>query len=787
MRLSALVLLFSLITSFSSAQGQVISGAVTNQAGLPLEGVNITLKGQNKGTATDSEGRFTLSLSNVDSIIIVFSFVGYVSAEKEVTQTETNLNIVLIESTELLDEIKVTGNRDETVGPSVTKLDPKSAELLPTPFREFNKILVTLPGVVSNNELSSTYSVRGGNFDENLVYVNDIPIYRPFLVTNGQQEGLSFINSDLVSSVEFSAGGWQAKYGDKLASVLNVKYKTPEKFAGSISGSLLGGSIHFEGATNNERLNYTVGARHKSSRYLLNTLETNGQYLPKFTDYQSYINFNVGKKEDKNRTTIGLLTAYARNRYEVTPESRETEFGNFNQSLRLYVAFVGKELLEYDTYQGGIKLNHRINKTWRTQLITSVVKATEREYTEVEGGYRLCDVDKNLSSSTFNDCVFTRGIGTNYDYGRNSLEAEIVNAENRNVIFLDNATVEFGLGYSRQLIEDQLQEYDFTDSADYVTQINAVQANNRIESNQYTAFVQSTVSLSKSITTTFGVRGNYWDLNEQFLISPRWQISIKPDFSRKVTFSGAVGIYQQPPFFRELRNFDGVLNTKLKAQQSLHIIGGVNYGLTWWGRPFILTSEVYYKKIKNVVPYEVDNVKVRYYANNDAEAYAAGFDMRISGEFIEGAESWFSLGVLNVREDVEGDGKGYIRRPSDQRLNVAVFFQDHIPNNPDIRVNLNFLYGSGLPFGAPGNFQRRNSFNGDAYTRIDMGFSRLFHLKSIFNNDETLLTISAEILNLFGSDNAISYTWIADVNNNQYAVPNSLSARFLNIRARVRL
>lgn len=786
MRLSALIFLLFINISFTLAQGQMIGGTVENESGVSLEGVNITIKDQRVGTTTDSRGRFQLPVNEIDSVTVVFSFVGYITMEK-VVYANKDVVIVLKESTELLDEVKVTGNREEQIGPSLTKLNPKSAEILPTPFREFNKILVTLPGVVSNNELSSTYSVRGGNFDENLVYVNDIPIYRPFLVTNGQQEGLSFINSDLVSSVEFSAGGWQAKYGDKLASVLNVQYKTPEKFSGSVSGSLLGGSIHLEGATKNERLNYTLGARHKSSRYLLNTLETNGQYLPKFTDYQSFINFNIGKKEDKSRTTIGLLTSYARNRYLVEPESRETEFGNFNQSLRLYVAFIGKELLEYDTYQGGLKLNHRINDVWRTQLITSVVKAFEREYTEVEGGYRLCDVDKNLSSATFNDCVFTRGIGTNYDYGRNSLEAEILNAESRNVISLDNMTVEFGFGYSRQQIEDQLQEYDFTDSADYVTQINSVQASNKLESNQYSGFVQSTFSLSKTVATTVGVRANYWDLNDQLLVSPRWQISIKPNFSRKVAFSGAVGVYQQQPFFRELRNFNGDLNTKLKAQQSLHIIGGMDYSLTWWGRPFVLTSEVYYKKIKNVVPYEVDNVKVRYYANNDAEAYAAGFDMRISGEFIEGAESWFSLGLLNVREDVEGDNRGYIRRPSDQRLNVAVFFQDHIPNNPDIRVNLNFLYGSGLPFGAPGNFQNRNSFNGDAYTRIDMGFSRLFHLKSIIKDNETLLTLSAEILNLFGSDNAISYTWIADVNNNQYAVPNSLSARFLNIRATIKL
>jgi hypothetical protein len=784
-----LVYILCFTVSWSFGQRMTVEGDVTTITGNPVTGVNVLISEKNIGTTTDDNGHFQLEVNLKDSVKLIFSHIAY--AEKVFLITAGNANnllkIELTETTEFLDEVKVSGERDNVHGPSITKLDPKSIEALPSPFQDFNKILVTLPGVVSNNELSSTYSVRGGNFDENLVYVNDIPIYRPFLVTNGQQEGLSFVNTDMVERVKFSAGGWQPKYGDKLSSVLNVTYLTPKSFNASASVSLLGGSIHAGGTTKNNRVSYSVGARHKSSKYLLNTLETKGQYLPKFTDYQSFINFNLGKSKDVERTTLGILTSYARNRYIVEPESRETEFGNFNQSLRLFVAFDGREVLEYDTYQGGIKFAHRFSDQWRTQLIASGVYALEREYTDIEGAYRLCDVDKNLSSQTFNDCVFIRGVGTNYDYGRNNLTAEIMNVENRHIVLLGESTIEFGFGYNRQQIEDQLQEYSFTDSTSYVTEIDAVQATNNITSDQYTGYLQVSAPILRNTVSTLGVRFNYWSLNEQLLTSPRWQIAIRPKGSRKLTLTGAIGVYQQPPFFRELRDFSGQLNTDLKAQRSIHFITGAEYNLTWWGRPFLITSELYYKRISNVVPYEVDNVKVRYYANNDAKAYAAGFDMRISGEFIEGAESWFSLGILNVREDVAGDGKGYIRRPSDQRVNLGIFFQDHLPNNPNVRVNLNFLYGSGLPFGPPGSSENRNKFNGKSYKRVDVGFSRVFFLNKEKYHEQRKLIISAEILNLLGSNNAISYTWISDVNSNQYAVPNSLSARFLNIRATVKL
>ncbi len=782
--------IFTLLASSIWAQEYTIGGLVATSEGSPIPGANIKVSGTNLGTQTNTEGLFQITISGQpdDSVNLVFTHVGYVPFNQKIILTNNiELSITLKEDVSFLDAIDIEGERQrEEV--SVIKLKPKTIEAFPSPFQDFNKILSTLPGVVSNNELSSTYSVRGGNFDENLVYVNDIPIYRPFLISNGQQEGLSFINTNLVSNVSFSAGGWQPVYGDKLSSVLNVTYKKPKKFGASATVSLLGGSAHIEGAK--KRLSYVAGVRHKSSQYLLNTLETEGEYLPKFTDVQGYINYKIGPATNPDKTQIGVLGAYARNRYLVEPTSRETEFGTFTQTLKLFVAFEGVELLEYDTYQAGVKLTHQFSNNWLTKVITSGVYAREREFTEVEGGYRLCDVDKNIGSATFNDCIITRGIGTNYDYGRNTLNAQIFNAEIRNEIHLnDKNDLGFGFGYALQNIKDELNEYNFIDSSGFVLEnnIESLQSENEINTSNITGYIQNTTNFNARTSATYGARVNYYDLNEQFLVSPRAQVSYQPNWVRDMIFKAAVGVYQQPPFYRELRDFSGQLNRDLKAQTSLHIIGGVDYNFRWWNRPFKFIGEAYYKKAYNVVPYDIDNVKVRYYANNNAEAYAAGIDLRVSGEFIEDTQSWFSLGILNVRENVEGDGRGYIRRPTDQRVNVGVFFQDHLPNNPTFRVSMSLLFGSGLPFGPPDSFENRNVFNGDSYRRVDIGFAKQIYLNKAKYNEERWILITAEILNLLGTSNPISFTWITDVTNTQIAVPNSLSARFLNIKLSVKI
>ncbi|MCA6078897.1 TonB-dependent receptor [Fulvivirga sedimenti] len=770
----------------SQSQVSVIQGIVTDSSGIELSDVTIRILNTDRGTISDDAGRYRLTVPADSLIDLEFRYVGYSVVVEKIRLADRQvmeLNITLFKSTAVLSDVVIKDDelRNET---SLTVIDPKTIQALPSAFGDFNRILVTLPGVVSNNELSSSYSVRGGSFDENLVYVNDIPIYRPFLISNGQQEGLSFINPDLVSAVRFSSGGWQPKYGDKLSSVLNVQYKQPESFGASASLSLLGGSAHVEGATG--RVTYVAGARHKSSRYLLNTLETAAGYRPRFTDLQAYVTIRMDKKPRIKSPVLGILASYGRNRYQVRPETRTSEFGTFNQPLRFTVAFVGRELLEYDTYQAGLKYSSWIRDNWKSDVIVSGVKAFEREYTNIEGGYRLCDVDNQIGSPSFNECVTTRGIGTQFDYGRNTLTANLFSLETRQSILLDNRDeLNFGAGGAYQYFDDYLNEYEFTDSSGYVVGVEQRFSDNILENGQLFGFVQYAWNPDPNFSMTGGIRLTYTTLNKQFLVSPRIQFSYAPDWERDVVFKLATGMYQQPPFYREFRALDGSINSQVEAQSSLHLIGGMDYSFQWWGRPFSFIAEAYYKHLWNVNPYDVDNVKTRYYATNDARAFATGVDLRVSGEFIPGTQSWFSLGILKTMEDVAGDGRGYIRRPTDQRINVAIQFEDHIPNDPRTRVNLNLFFGSGLPFGPPGNIEYRNVFDGESYRRIDIGFTRLIYLKK--GREDEQLQISVEVLNLLGSDNPISYLFISDYDGNQFAVPNSLSARFLNLRLSLRL
>lgn len=787
--LSSLLLVF-LCVGVLKAQNLEISGAIKDADDRQIPGVNILVKPANLGVSTDNNGEFKISVPFATSLTIDFSHVrykdqsiSYVIAGGQSTLAITlkmELDTKYLEGVDIVGEGEDLSIREEV---SVYKIDPKSATVLPSPFGDFNKILSTLPGVVSNNELSSTYSVRGGNFDENLVYVNDFLIYRPFLIRAGQQEGLSFINPDMVSSVEFSAGGWQPKYGDKLSSSLNIQYKKPTKKAASLSLGLLGGSAHFEGANRKKNISYIFGARHKSAAYLLETQETQGGYRPRFTDIQSFVNFDLSGDQSR-RTELGVLFSYARNRYQVVPETRETTFGVINQSLRLLVAFDGRETLRYDLWQGGLKLTHRFSDKFSSKLIFSGMRSGEREYFDVEGGYLLCDVNNNPGTSNFNECVSVRGVGTNYDFGRNKLEATIFNMENRSVYRPNQKNIiEFGFGYSRQEIDDEIDEFSFIDSSDFVTITRVLNTQLALNTNIATAYLQHSYFLNDRQTLTYGARLNYRDVNGQLLVSPRMQYSIRPRWQRDVLFKAAVGVYQQPPFYRELRDFDGNLNKDLKAQTSVHFIAGMDYNFKLWGRNFKFLSEAYYKRLSNVVAYDLDNVKIRYYANNRTKAFATGLDLRVSGEFIPGTESWFSLSLLNTQEDLEDDNKGRVRRPSDQRINLAIFFQDHLPNDPTVRVNLNLLFGSGLPFGPPNDINDRTIFIGRAYRRVDIGFSKSIVLK---NKVLKSLWLGLDVLNLLGTDNTISYTWVQDFSGIEYGVPNNLSQRFFNAKVHVR-
>lgn len=779
--------LFFSVSNLSYAQTGSLHGYITDSVGNPVPIATVKVKDLNIGITSDSLGFYRMSLPADTVYHIQFSHLNFeekFEVVKLFNQEQRRLDIQLTEKIRMLEKVEITTGREELLRQkaSVTYLEPKNVTVLPVPFSDMGQLLATLPGVVSNNELSGTYSVRGGNFEENLIYVNEIPVYRPFLIRAGEQEGLSFVNSDLASFVEFSSGGWEPKYGDKLSSSLNVTYKQPRTWKGSAMLSLLGGSMHLEGSNKRKNVSFLAGFRQKRTEYILNTLETKGEYFPRFTDFQGYLNAGIGKKnKDGNYPTdLGILFSYAHNRYRVVPENRETTFGTFSRPLNLFVAFIGQEILNYNTLQVGVKLTHRFSEKFISKLIVSDFHTMEREMFDVEAGYRICDVDKRPDSDTFNECLTLHGIGTDYESARNLLDGNVINAESRNEIILGKHNhIEFGIGYSYQHFEDKLHEYSFIDSADYVTITELIKSENNSKGNQYTAYIQHDALIRNHHAITYGVRLNYFDLNDQLLISPRLQYAYKPDWIRDIVLRAAVGIYQQPPLYREFRQFNGQLNKAVKAQSSLHFIAGMDYNFSYWGRPFKFVAEAYYKQLKDVNPYDVDNVRIRYYANNQAKAYAAGADFRISGEFIPGDESWFSLGFLTTREDLYFDDRGWILRPSDQLVNINIFFQDHIPNYPTYRVYLNLNFASGLPFGPPGKLESRNLFRGDSYQRVDIGFSKIFNIKKKFAES---IWLGVEILNLTGRANNITYYWIRDFQNIYYGVPNALTTRFFNLK-----
>jgi hypothetical protein len=777
--------------NFLYGQYSKIEGKITNSEGKTVELVNVFVKSNpQQGTQTNTKGEFSISCPSGKDFVLVISHISFLKQEIKLNMASGEshyVEIKLKENPRTTEEVEIEAEQDfyedkrEQV--STIKLNPKLLESVPTGFAEFSQKLVSIGlGISSNTELSGSYRVRGGNFDENLVYVNGIQIYRPFLISAGRQEGLSFVNSNLVKEVEFSSGGWQPKYGDKLSSVLNIDYKTPTKFGGSASLGLVGANMHLEGASKNKKFNYLLGIRHKDGRYLFKTFEVDGSYLPVFTDIQSSLNFDLNDKEDK-KATLGVLLSYARNRYQVIPQTRETNFGTFNEQLRFFVSYNGQELLSYDTYQIGLNLTKKFSEKFSTRWTSSAMKTREREYANVEGAFRLCDVNTNLSSNDFNECTTFRSVGKQYDYSRNSLNASILSFQNRSTYRISqNTELQFGARIANQQIDDNLYEYSFVDSADFVQVADFLESDIELNSQRVTGYVQSTHFLDEGKQQlTYGVRLNYWSLNKQVFVSPRLQYSIQPDWEKDFRFNFAVGMYQQSPFYREMRDFEGKINKDLKAQSSVHAVAGFDYNFKKGKRPFKLIGEVYYKQLWNVVPYDVDNVRLRYYATNDAKAKVFGADMRISGEFVKGLESWFSVGYLSAKEDVGFDEKGFIRRPSDQRLTATIFFQDHIPNDPTVKVFLRLLYGSGLPFSPPNLVDYRAALSGTKYRRVDIGFSKLVS----FNEAKKINTLwlGLEVLNLLGTENVISYSWIQDfVNNVQYAIPNALSQRFLNVK-----
>ena len=669
------------------------------------------------------------------------------------------------------------------------------------------------------------------------MYVNDIQIYRPFLIRSGRQEGLSFINPNLVSNIKFSPGAFAAKYGDKMSSVLDVTYKEPEEFAGSFSASLQGASIHLEGASKNHRLTFLTGIRYKSNQYVLQSLDTDGQYRPSFLDVQTYITYDMNEKWE-----IGFLGNIARNKYQFIPETRQTEFGTINQSLQLTVAFDGQEIDQFQTYFGAITNTFTPKEGVELKFITSAFSTLEDEKFDIEGGYRIDELERDLSSEDFGDIKFNRGIGTFMDHARNTLDAYVLNAEHKGKKISGNHTTFWGVKYQREFIEDKISEWGFVDSTGYfipsstvdsigftdpsaqstgLLELNElIKSKVTLNSNRYSSYLQRSWVLEKdsvNYTFTAGARAAYWDLNQELIISPRASFSFEPNWKKDYLFRLAGGVYYQPPFYREMRDFDVNINRDIKSQRSYQAVIGSDRNFEAWGRPFKFTTEIYYKYMENVIPYEVDNVRIRYFATNNARAYATGIDFKINGEFVKGVESWFSMSVMKTQEDLvddfyiedyNSDGEkiipgftqndvvdtsitiypGWIPRPTDQRVNFALYFQDYIPKLPSLKMHIALYYATGLPFGPPGNHDRyKATLRIPAYRRVDMGFSYRLKKEGKHNKSKIIgnfknIWVSLEVFNLLQINNVISYTWIKDVTNRTYAVPNYLTSRQLNLK-----
>lgn len=803
-------LLFLLSSPVFSQGKYILSGVINDTTGMPVPYANIYAENQTPGTTADSSGMFRLVLERNTSYTIVISAIGYTHKRIKISTFSgkgKSINLPLIPSSKELKEVEVYGKRQEP--PGFAEIELKDFDMFPNTSGNIEAVLKTMPGVSSSNELSSQYSVRGGNFDENLVYVNDIEVYRPFLVRSGKQEGLSFVNPDMVSSIHFSAGGFDASYGDKMASVLDIKYRKPANFSGSFSFSLLGGSAHLEDRSDNNKLTHITGFRYKSNQYLLNTFDTRGDYKPSFTDLQTYVSYELNKKWN-----IDFLGNFALNSYQFVPENRSTSFGTVKDAVQLYLVYNGNEIDKFNTINVAVSAGYRPNNKTEIKNILSVFNTTEQETYDIEGFYSLNALDKEIGSESLGDSIMNIGVGHFIDHARNNLDATVLSLAQKGKFRTGNNTFKWGIKIKHELINDKISEWKLVDSAGFsipysdknVNLSENIYANNRLSSNRYSSYLQHTGIYSVgtiTIKVNGGVRFHYWDLNNQFLISPRGLINIEPAWLNNWRFHIATGIYYQPPFYKELRNLEGDVNKNVKAQKSVHYLAGSEYNFTAWDRPFRFSTEVYYKDLSFLVPYFIDNVHVDYTGENNANGYVTGIDFKINGEFVDDAESWASLSIMQARENITNDsylndnGKtiypGSYPRPTDQLLNFSMFFQDYFPGSPTYRVHLVLHYGTGLPTKPVTTKRYDQFFRMPSYRRVDIGFSKTFsHAENInfmnnfFKHLETI-RIGFDIFNLLDINNTVSYLWIRTVNNlsnvsNRFAVPNYLTSRRINLK-----
>lgn len=815
--------LYTLILLLFTAQLQVfaqmatLKGVLLDEDNKPIE--NATIRANNLGTISNTNGFYLLQIPANKNVKVEFSHVRHklvrVAFNLKSGQ-EFEFNPVLKTDIEQIETVIITGTK-RSVLEGVTTISPKIIRTIKGAQPGVENLLKTLPGVNISNELSTQYSVRGGNFDENLVYVNDIEVYRPFLVRSGQQEGLSFVNTAMVDNLEFSAGGFQAKYGDKLSSVLDITYRKPTRFGLGVDLNLLGGSITAEGTSKNQKISALVGLRYRDNSLLVDAKETQTNYDPKFLDAQTYLTYQMTPKFELS--FLGNITS---NTYNYAPKTRQTNFGTLENPIALLVFYEGQEQDAYNTYFGALKGSYQVNDNLNLKLITSNFHTTEQEYFDILAQYRLGEVNSNIGDENLGEVEFSEGIGGQINHARNDLDALISTVEHRGTYKKNKNHFQWSIKYTNEDIRDRVVEWEVIDSAGFsinppnldqfdnqpytpdtgpLVPFQNIRATNNTTVERLQAFAQwskrSTLGKNE-VFYNFGVRAHQWRVSgedisskQQMVFSPRAQFSIKPNSKKDMLFRLSGGLYYQPPFYRELRDANGTVNSNVKAQKSVHIVAGHEYSFELWKRPFKLVSEIYFKNLSDVNPYTVENVRIRYAANNNAEAYAYGLDMRLNGEFVPGTESWFSFGYLKTEEAI--GGREFIARPMDQRLKFGVLFQDYIPKLPNMKMYLNLVYNTGVPGGSPSyadvySYQNRLP----DYKRADIGMSYVVvdsknKAKNGWKKRFKELSVGVEIFNVFDVQNSITNTWVRDVySKRQYSIPNYLTPRVFNVRLDLR-
>ena len=783
-----LVGLFCLLVA--NAQQITISGTVSDPAGLPLELISVQEKGTINGTFTNDKGKYKLSVSRADSVTLVFSSWGYMKVETVLPDTGLTLDIRMRSRSYELETLVVTANQIPT---SMGRINPGQGRLSvdATGGSIESLVMTAAPGVSNSNELSTQYSVRGGSYSENMVYVNGIEVYRPLLIRSGQQEGLSFINPDMTAAVQFSSGGFEARYGDKMSSVLDITYKKPEKLAGGIAGSLLGGNVYLESATG--KFTQITGFRYKRTTTLLSTLDTKGDYDPSALDLQTYMTYSFTPK-----FTASFLGNYSENIYDFIPSLRETSYGTMDNPRKFRIYFGGMERDRFRTLFGAATLKYDWEGRADIALQLSGFQSREEETYDIDGGYFISNVLDNDDEDNI-------GTGAFLQHARNRLNANVLNASLVGRLALDRHSVRWSLGVQQEMIKDRIREWELQDSVGYSLPYDEsllrvrynLHSQNDIQSTRISGYIQDTYKFRNKaglFSLTAGLRGSYWNYNREFIISPRASLGFVPGRNQNYTFRLASGIYYQSPFYKEFRiirsdeneNRSIELNQNIRSQRSIHVVLGSDYNFKIPdGRPFKFTAEMYYKKLDNLVPYTVENVRVWYSGENSSQGYATGIDTKLFGQFVPETDSWLGFSLMQAKQYIGGER---VSMPTDQLYNFTMYFTDYMPKPYDrLNANIRIIWAQGLPFGVPGN-EYKPRFRAPAYRRVDIGLSyRLWceddrYRKAAFWNNFRNIWIGVDCFNLLDIKNVNSYSWFTDVTGAQNAVPDKLTGRQLNVK-----